>query len=180
MAKASQKSRKSPKRLDPSRFTIEKPTAKDCNRYISARSRVVYSYHVIKDKNNISQIQQMEKANSETQKLARKLAETPENEFSKLMAYNVQIFFFVRDSIDCGFSTVVLEDKNTAYIGGLTVFNHLHGMGTLFYNMLEAHLKNLGVTKITLKAPFNGCKPFWPKMGFTPETDNSIVYEKFL
>ena len=60
MAKANPKNRKSQKLLNPSKFNIVEATPKDVNRYLAARSRLIYSYYVIKDKNNTLQIKQVE------------------------------------------------------------------------------------------------------------------------
>lgn len=180
MAKALQKNRKSAKRLNPAKFNIIEATAKDVNRYIAARSRLVYSFNVIKDKHNTSQIQQAEIKNLEIQKCARELEPITENSFFSLLDQNVHIFFLVKDSIDYGFAVVDFEDSNTAYISDLTVFKHLTGMGTLFYNILENDFRILGITKVHLRAPFDGCKPFWRKMGFTVEPNSTVHYQKFL
>lgn len=180
MAKASQKNRKSTKRLNPSKFNIVEATAQDVNRYIAARSRLVYSYHVIKDKYNTQQVQQIEIKNLEVQKYSRELAPATEETYWGLLSENTHVFFLVKDSLDCGFATVNFKDSNTAYIGDLTVFKHLVGMGTLFYNLLENHFRSLGITKVHLRAPFDGCKPFWRKMGFTVEPDSAVHYHKFL
>ena len=179
MAKSSQKNRKSNKRLNPAKFNIVEATPQDVNRYITARSRLVYSYHIIKDKNNTLQIQEAEIKNLEIQRCARKLEPITEDSFFTLLAQNVHIFFLVKDSLDCGFAVVDFEDSTTAYIADLTVFKHLNGMGTLFYSMLEKHFRSLGITKVHLRAPFDGCKPFWEKMGFTEEPDSFSNYHKF-
>jgi hypothetical protein len=180
MAKSSQKNRKSIKRLSPAKFNIVEAVTQDVNRYLTARSRLVYSYHVIKDKNNTSQIQQIKIRNLEIQKCARELDPISEDSFFTLLEQNVHIFFLVKDSIDCGFAVVDFEDSTTAYIADLTVFKHLTGMGTLFYNMLENHFRSLGIAKVHLRAPFDGCKPFWEKMCFTVEPDSTVNYQKFL
>lgn len=181
MAKANPKQRKPHKRLNPSSFALVLATPTDAERYVAARSRVVYSYHIVKDKRNTPQVQQIEKNNLEIQRLARKFDDATEKRFFDILSENTKVLFLVKDSQDCGFAMVNFKTStNTAYIGDLVVFRHLAGMGTIFYNLIENHIKSLGFTKITLHAPFDGSKIFWEKMGFIPDADGSMAYHKFL
>ena len=181
MSKANPKHRNFPKRLNPSKFNIVEATTADAGRYVTSFSRLVYSYEVVRDKKNTQQVRQIEARNLEVQKLSRRFVSPSEEEFFTIIQNNVHVLFFVKDSsLDCGFAIVNFSDDKSAYISDLTVFKHLLGMGTLFYQMLENHLKNCGFTKITLKSPFEGSKPFWRKMGFTPDAGSSIAYHKFL
>ena len=183
MAKKS-KSQKPRKRLNPSKFKLEiaSPTPEDAARYVSGRERLVYSYEVIRDKHNTQQIQTLRSRNLEIQRLSRQLAKASSEDFFALLNEGTKIFFFIEGSIDRGFATVKFEDSNTAYIGDLTVFHQLSGRGMLFYQMLEDYLKNGGITQITLNAPFDGCRVFWQKMGFTPDKNGitSISYKKII
>lgn len=161
------------KRLNPSKFKLEIASAsqQDAVRYLTGRNRLVYSYEVIRDKHNTQQIQIISSRNLEIQRLSREFAKTSAESFFALLDSGTKIFFFVEGSIDRGFATVQFENSSTAYIGDLTVFRQLSGMGTLFYNMLEEHLRSAGITQITLNAPFDGCKVFWQRMGFTSDVN---------
>lgn len=184
MPKKSKSQKTTRKRLNPSKFKLEiaSPTLKDAARYLTGRERLVYSYEVIHDKHNTQQIQKTKSRNLEIPRLSRKLAKTSSESFFALLNDGTMIFFFVEDSIDRGFATVKLENSHTAYIGDLTVFHQLSGRGTLFYQMLEEKLRSAGITQITLNTPFDGCRVFWQKMGFTSDTNgiNSSSYKKII
>ena len=183
MAKSSSSKKKHTKRpLNRSNFRLEKasPTQHDANRYLNGRNRLVYSDKVIRDKNNGPQIREVHSRNLEIQQLSRALLTASSESFFELLNEGTTIFFFVEKSIDRGFATVKFDSPSTAYIGDLTVFLQLSGRGTLFYTMLEEHLKNNGIRQITLNAPFDGCKVFWQKMGFVSDKNgiSSTSYKK--
>ena len=47
------------------------------------------------------------------------------------------------------------------------------------FNIVEATAEDVN-RYLAARSRFDGCKPFWRKMGFTPDADSLVCYHKLL
>lgn len=168
------------KRHNPNKYSLEKATSDDFERFEFGYNKMIFSSTIINNKSNLKTSLLKDKI---IQKERGGLPKAERHFFDNIMSEdNSDIIFIFSDkkNFDDGFTVVKVIDK-VAYIQVFTVYKHLEGLGCIFYTKLENYFKEFGISKIVIRVPYDGAQVFWRKMGFLADESNfeSIIEEKF-
>ena len=154
-------------------FKIEQATGspEDIERYVTAcNEKHFYSMRVINSPATSFQAKQTLELDRAYHKFAKAFHPTTSQDYFTLIQNgNIVFFMFDNNNVDYGFAVIKYLSPTTVLIGDFSVYTHLNGYGTIFYNLLEQDFKKKGITMVNLSPWGDGAKAFWEKKGFKPE-----------
>lgn len=157
--------------LQPYSIEIAEETPYNASLYVQFMNSIEHSFTVVKKKTDRKEIFAAQRTDRQTLSEMKKfeVAKPCEQDFWSLKDDESYMVLFKERKNLMGFA-IIQNKAETAYISEFSVNIHLMGYGSKYYRELEKMLLCNGKKIITARAPFDGSREFWTRMGFTINT----------